>query len=212
MRRLALAAPVLLIVQAVLVHYVSAGERPPAAPDLARFPASFAHWQIVSEDFIAADVQQTLHADRLLSRSYTDQQNIAGLLVAWFQSQRSGLSQPHSPQVCLPASGWTPEIRDEVTLDTAAGPIAVNRLIVSNRGQRDVVLYWYQMQRRVVEGEWAAKLWTVANAVRDRRTDTALVRIVVVAPGGDTAAATTAAVQFGRDLYPVLLENFPPVR
>ncbi len=208
MYKLALAAPVLLTIQAVFVYFVSSSERPPAPPDLARFPQSFAQWKILSEDFIAQDVQQTLHADRLLSRTYTNGPDNAGLLVAWFQSQRSGLSQPHSPQVCLPASGWTPEVKDEVSL----GPIAVNRYIVANRGQRDVVLYWYQMQNRAIEGEWAAKLWTVASAVRDRRTDTALIRIVVVAADGDTNRATAAAVKFGQDIYPVLLQNFPPAR
>jgi EpsI family protein len=208
MRSLALAAPVLLAAQALLVHFVAAGERPPAPPDLAKFPASFAQWQTLSEDPIAADVQQTLHADRLLSRSYTDRRDNAGLFIAWFQSQRSGLSQPHSPQVCLPASGWIPEVKDQVML----GSIAVNRYIVANRGQRDVVLYWYQMQNRAIEGEWAAKFWTVASAVRDHRTDTALIRIVVVAADGDTTRATATAVKFGRDLYPELLANFPAAR
>ena len=208
MRSLSIAAPVILIAQAVFVHFISAGEHPPAPPDLARFPASFAQWQTLTEDPIAQDVQQTLHADRLLSRTYTDRHDSAGLLVAWFQSQHSGLSQPHSPQVCLPASGWVPEVKDEVML----GSVAVNRYIVANRGQRDVVLYWYQMQNRAIEGEWAAKLWTVAGAVRDHRTDTALVRIVVVAADGDTTRATATAVQFGRDLYPVLLENLPIAR
>jgi EpsI family protein len=206
MHRLAIAGPAFLMIQAVLVHFVSSSERPPAPPDLKQFPASFAQWQTLSEDPIGEDVQQTLHADRLLSRSYTNHRDNPGLFVAWFQSQRSGLSQPHSPQVCLPASGWTPEIKDEVSL----GPIDVNRMVVSNRGQRDVVLYWYQMQNRAIEGEWEAKLWTVASAVRDRRTDTALVRIVVYAADNDINKATAAAVRFGRDLYPVLLKNFPP--
>jgi EpsI family protein len=206
MRSLANAAPILLAAQALLVHIVSSGERPPAPPDLAQFPASFAQWQTLSEDPIAEDVQQTLHADRLLSRNYTDHQNNASLLIAWFQSQRSGVSQPHSPQVCLPASGWIPEVKDEVSL----GAISVNRYVAVNHGQRDVILYWYQMQNRAIEGEWAAKLWTVASAVRDHRTDTALIRIVAYAADNDIAKATATAVQFGRDLYPVMLKNFPP--
>lgn len=206
MRSLAIAGPALLMIQAIFVHFVSSSERPPVPPNLKNFPSSFANWQTLSEDPIAEDVQQTLHADRLLSRTYTNNLQNPGLLIAWFQSQRSGLSQPHSPQVCLPASGWIPEIKDEVSL----GPISVNRMIVTNHGQRDVVLYWYQMQNRAIEGEWAAKLWTVASAVRDRRTDTALIRIVVYSAGNNVAQASATAVQFGRDLYPMILKNFPP--
>jgi EpsI family protein len=142
------------------------------------------------------------------------------LFVAWFQSQRAGSSQPHSPKVCLPASGWIPEISGEITLDTAGGAIRVNRYIVVNRGQRDVVLYWYQGPRRVTAGEWEAKLWLIADALRDKRTDTALVRVVVqsaqvgqaVSPVGTEAgdqAAAAAATGFARSLYPVLREALP---
>lgn len=209
MRSLSIAAPALVALQAIAVHLVAGNERAPAPPDFARFPATFAGWTSLHEDPIAPDVEAQLHADRLLSRTYGRPNGEAGLFVAWFQSQRSGLSQPHSPQVCLPASGWVPEVKDEVAFETPAGPLAVNRYIVVNRGQRDVVLYWYQMRRRAIEGEWAAKFWTVSNAIRERRTDTALVRIVVWAADGNAERATATAVHFGRDLYPVLLGHFP---
>jgi EpsI family protein len=206
MRSLALAVPVLLAAQAVLVNVAAHGEHPPPMPDLARFPDAFGSWQKVAEDPIAADVQAQLHADRLLSRTYIDPRTgaAAGLFVAWFQSQRSGLSQPHSPQVCLPGSGWVPERTDDVVV----GSIQANRYIVSNHGQRAVVLYWYQMQDRAIEGEWAAKFWTIASAVRAKRTDTALVRIVVQGAASDDRA-TAAAVSFGQALYPELMRALP---
>ena len=211
MRSVAIAVPILLAAQAVLVHVVSSGERPPDSPDLARFPDSFGRWQKLGEDPIEPDVQQQLHADRLLSRSYIDRHTMsnAGVFVAWFRSQRSGLSQPHSPQVCLPGSGWIPEARDDVTLATAAGSIAANRYVVVNHGQRAVVLYWYQMRHHAIEGEWAAKFWTIASAVSEKRTDTALVRIVVMAPSQGADRATETAINLGRDLYPELLRVLP---
>jgi EpsI family protein len=134
---------------------------------------------------------------------------VVGLFVAWFQSQRAGTSQPHSPKVCLPASGWIPAVTGEVTLDTAAGAITVNRYVVVNHGQRDVVLYWYQGWRRVTAGEWAAKFWLVADALRDRRTDTALVRVVAQSGDGGDQAATAAATGFAQSLYPLLREKLP---
>jgi len=204
MRSLPILAPVWIVLQAIFVHLVLGNERAPAPPDFAHCPASFLIWTELHEDPIAPDVEEQLHADRLLSRTYGGVQGEAGLFVAWFQSQRSGLSQPHSPQVCLPASGWVPEIKDEVML----GSIAVNRYIVVNRGLRAVVLYWYQMQNRAIEGEWAAKFWTVSSALRDRRTDTALVRIVVYA-NGNADHATATAVDFGHAVYPVLLASLP---
>jgi EpsI family protein len=104
----------------------------------------------------------------------------------------------------LPASGWTPEVTDELTIDSAAGAIVVNPYVVANRTQRAVVLYWYQTPRRAIASEWSAKLWLVADALRDRRTDTALVRVIAWPAERGDQAATAAAMDFARDLYPLL--------
>lgn len=203
--------PGLLAVQAVLAYSVSSAERPPAFPRLSRFPAEFSGWKQFREDILDPDVVTQLKADELLSRSYAESSTgtMAGLFIAWFQSQRGGKSQPHSPQVCLPASGWTPQSTGEMTIDTSAGAITVNRYIVVNHNQRAVVLYWYQTPRRVVAGELEAKLWLIADAFRDHRTDTALVRVVVWSTQGHDDAATSAAAGFARILYPILRERLP---
>ncbi len=203
--------PVFLAAQILLVHAAAIGEHAPAAPALSDFPAQFGQWKLFHEDPIAADVATELRADRLLSQTYirTPAAAFAGLFVAWFRTQLEGARQPHSPKVCLPASGWTPEVVDEVTLDTSAGAITVNRYVVVNRMQHAVVLYWYQTPRRVIAGEWAAKLWLVADALRDKRTDTALVRVTTWADDGRDQAATTVAIGFARELYPRLREFLP---
>jgi EpsI family protein len=207
--------PVFLAAQILLVHAAATGEHPPEIPALSGFPAQFGQWKLFHEDPIAADVAEELGADRVLSQTYirTPAAAFAGLFVAWFRTQQGGARQPHSPQVCLPASGWTPEVTDEVTLkvrlDKGAGAITVNRYIVANGMQHAVVLYWYQTPRRVIAGEWAAKLWLVADALRDKRTDTALVRVTAWSDGGRDEAATTVAIGFACELYPRLREFLP---
>lgn len=206
--------PVFLAGQALLVYRTAGIERPPAPPPLSQFPTAFSGWSELHEDPIDADIVNTLAADRLLSRTYANRAGEpVGFLVAWFQSQRAGASQPHSPQVCLPAAGWVPVSTGQLTLATATGPITVNRYVVASRGQRAVVLYWYQTARRAIAGEWASKFWLVAGALRDRRTDTALVRIVVEeAPAdqrGSGQRATRIAADFARAVYPLLRERLP---
>ena len=203
--------PVFLLAQAVLVHWAAGMERAPRPPALSNFPSEFGEWKMLREDPIAADVAGELRADQILSRTYVHKsaRSVANLFVAWFQSQRAGTSQPHSPKVCLPAAGWTPAVTGEITLSTVAGALTVNRYVVVNRGQRDIVLYWYQSPRRVTAGEWATKFWLMADAVRDRRTDTALVRVVVQAGDRGDQAATAAATGFAQNLYPLLRENLP---
>jgi EpsI family protein len=204
-------APVFVAAQILVVHVAASGEHPPAAPPLAGFPATFGPWKVFRGDPIDAATARELGADRLVSQTYleTPTGSAASLLVAWFQTQREGARQPHSPRVCLPGAGWTPRVVDELTLDTAAGPITVNRYVAEKDTQRAVVLYWYQTPRRVIAGEWAAKLWLAADAWRDKRTDTALVRVITWPAGGGDQAATVVAAGFARDLYPALREYLP---
>jgi len=198
--------------QALLVHLAGMTERLPRPPDFAHFPAMISDWKFVWEDPIAPDVVDVLKADDLLSRTYVQLpagESTANLFVAWFSSQVAGEKQPHSPQVCLPAAGWMPEVSDTVPLETSAGPITPRRYIAASRTQRAVILYWYQTPRRAVAGEWAAKLWLVPDALRDHRSDTALVRVMVYAKEKGDVAANAAAMEFARSVYPILRTALP---
>src|SRR5258708_28567491 len=98
-----------------------------------------------------------------------------------------------------------PEVTGEVTLVTAAGAITVNRWVIAKGPQRAAVLFWYQRPRRAIAGEWAAKFWLLADALRDKRTDTALVRVVVWTRGRNDEAAVTQGSRMPNPLYPLLL-------
>jgi EpsI family protein len=203
--------PVFLAAQAMLVHWTSTFERPPAKPDLATFPAQIGPWQRTSEAPVDEATQAQLGADRLMNSMYTQPNGeYANLFVAWFQSQRAGTSQPHSPQVCLPAAGWVPESNGTIDIETIAGTITVDRYVVAHGQERAVVLYWYQTPRRVIAGEWAAKFWLMADAFRDRRTDTSLVRVTTwVRNDSDVNAATKLASGYSQQLYPLLRAALP---
>ena len=203
--------PLFLVSQALFIHWTGALEQPPAKPDLTGFPAKAGPWERISEDRVDDATQAQLGADRLINSMYVGRPDggFVNLFVAWFQSQRAGTSQPHSPQVCLPAAGWVPESTGTMDIATSAGTITVNRYVIVNGQQREVVLYWYQTPRRVVPGEWAAKFWLMVDALRDRRTDTSLVRVTTWVVDNDVAAATNAAMDFSRHVYPLLREAFP---
>ena len=202
--------PVFMASQALLVHWTGSFERPPAKPDFSRFPVKIGQWDRIQEEPVDLATKTQLGADGLVSRTYAQNGRSANLFVAWFQSQRAGTSQPHSPQVCLPASGWVPEMNGLIDVPTSAGTITINRYVIVKGNQRAVVLYWYQTPRRVVAGEWAAKFWLMADALRDRRTDTSLVRITTwVSPDSGVAGATKVASAFSARLSPILIETFP---
>ena len=206
-----LIALVQILAQILVIHFAADGEHPPPVPAAGGFPASMGRWQLFRSDPIEEAVATELRADRFVSQTYihTSTHAFASLLVAWFQTQQGDARQPHSPKVCLPSGGWTPRIVDEVAVGTAAGPITVNRYVVDKDTQSAVVLYWYQTPRRVIAGEWAAKFWLAADALRDKRTDTALVRVTTWPGTGGDEAATAVASEFARNVYPELRAYLP---
>lgn len=204
-------APGFLVLQAALVHFAARVERPPVAPDLSAFPASLGGWEKLREDPIEPDVAAQLGADRLLNRTYGRGTDAVGnLFVAWFQSQRGGTSQPHSPQVCLPGSGWIIKAVSRLDVNVGAGTISVNRMSIGKGQLRAVVLYWYQTPRRAIASEWAAKFWVVVDGLRDKRTDTSLVRIVVWNTGESDDSTTANAMELARAAYPWVEQALSP--
>jgi EpsI family protein len=209
--RLCVFVAAFLAVQAALTHWASGTEHPPSPPGLAALPSRMDTWQQTGENPAISELSSTLHADRVLSRTYYDQQSGSSveLFIAWFQSQRGGASQPHSPKVCLPGAGWTPETSGSLELNTTAGPLKMNRYLVRQGPMRAVVLYWYQTPRRAIAGEWESKFWLIADALRDHRTDTALVRVTALPAAGDEASASVAVDRFSQMVYPLLRSRLP---
>ena len=208
--KIALLAPACLAIQAGVAYWAEGGERPPSPPQFSQFPTQLGNWNKTGDDPISPDTQAVLRADSTLGLIYSDQQDgwLGSLFVAWFQSQRGGASQPHSPQVCLPAAGWTPIIADRVGMDTSAGKVPVNRYIATFGSQRVVILYWYQTRSRVIASEFAAKFWVIADRINEKRTDTSLVRVVVWNTDRSDEATTSAALGLARQTYPVLSNLF----
>jgi hypothetical protein len=65
-------------------------------------------------------------------------------------------------------------------------------------------MYWYQSHARVIAGEIPAKMWLVADTIKWRRSDTALVR--VIAPLRDSVeTAESNAREFIRVAFPEIV-------
>jgi len=204
-------APLFLAGQGLLIHFAAGDEKLPTTPMLSRLPGQIGVWSELRDDPFDQDLVSELQADQVLNRIYVNRPSgsLGTLFLAWFASQREGRTQPHSPKVCLPASGWFPESSGELNIATPAAVITANRYVVFNGNQRAVVLYWYQTPQRAIASEWASKFWTMADALRYHRTDTALVRIVVWSAVGGEQAATETARNFAENLYPILRQHLP---
>ena len=103
----------------------------------------------------------------------------ASLYVGYYESQTQGQTI-HSPKNCLPGSGWEPltsEVSEVRALD--GNTYRVNRYILQRDDEQAVVLYWYQGRGRIAHNEYRVKWDLLRDAALRRRSDEALVRVVV---------------------------------
>jgi EpsI family protein len=195
--RLAVSAA-LILGAGVFLRSRSQAEILPPRHELASFPLILGGWT-GSEVGISADVREVLGDGDFLQRIYQlpDRESYVTLFIAYFPSQRMG-STMHSPQNCLPGSGWTPISRTPLRLSGPSGrQFVVNRYVISKGAEQQLVLYWYQAHGRVVASEYWAKFYLVADAIRMNRSDGSLVRIMTpLKPGEAIASAEQRAVEF----------------
>jgi EpsI family protein len=203
-------AAALLVVRGALLYSSERPEYLPPITPLGGFPLNVGNWRFIQEGVVDQDTRDFLKADEILDREYGNAatKSAANLFVAAFRTLSTGAA-PHSPKNCLPGTGWSSLLSDELTLQTPSGPITVNRYVVGRGAERALVLYWYQSRGRVVASEYKAKLWSIADAIRLNRTDTALVRIVVPIRDEDQEKATSAAVDFVHALFEPLRRLLP---
>lgn len=146
-----------------------------------------------------------------LARSYqasdTSRAVTFSLYVGYYAQQTQGQTI-HSPKNCLPGSGWEPLASRAETVATAAGPVTVNRYLLQNGKQRALVLYWYQGRGRVAWNEYLVKWNLLRDAALKRRSDEALVRVVVPVAGTEEQAFGLAARVAGA-VVPSLAKALP---
>jgi EpsI family protein len=203
-------ASLVLLLQGGLLYSSIRQEFIPKAPPLVGLAKQFGKWQFVQDGVIDAESMEVLKADDTIIRVFGDPstRRTVELFVASFRSQRTGKA-PHSPKNCLPGSGWLPLDDREISINLGDRSIPVNRYVIAHGDDRSLVYYWYQSRDRAVAGEFKAKFWVLADAIRFNRTDTALVRVIVPISNKDEATAEQAAEDFVRSMYGALVARLP---
>jgi len=127
--------------------------------------------------------------------------------VGYYPEQMRGRSI-HSPKNCLPGSGWEALTSRPVAVQTATGVVMVNQYILQRGKQRAVVLYWYQGRGRLEANEYRVKWNLLRDAAIKRRSDEALVRVVVPA-GPNQGDPYKTAAQVASVLVPAVANALP---
>ncbi len=182
------------------------------SPPVASVPHQLGAWRGTDVP-LDSDVLETLGKGDFLLRTYHEDSSHLSqvdLFMAYFKSQRAG-DTIHSPQNCLPGSGWFPLESTRITL-TLPGhePFAVNRYLVVKGDDRTLLLYWYWAHNRGVASEYRAKFYLVKDAIRLSRGDGAMIRVSTPLRGETVETAQRRLVAFAQELGPLINTYVPP--
>ena len=185
--------------------------RIPAHLPLSDFPVAVGNWTGVPlpVDRKTADL---LNADGTASILYgkPGSTDPAILFFGVYYDRQTPEKNIHSPENCLPSSGWAVLSRKTVPLDLVPGrpPVPASVDLIQKGLERQLVLYWYQERGRTFSNEYLGRYYMIRDALLMRRTDGALVRVsmtVTTTP----EAALEQEVRFLRALVPVLSRYIP---
>lgn len=177
----------ILALGCVANRFISAQRTMPLATPLERLSTDV-EGHLGENTPISPDEARVAGASSSLLRLYSRDSSSFSVYVGYYESQRQGKTI-HSPKNCLPGAGWEPlESRLELVPGLAGQSIKVNRFLIANRNQQALVYYWYQGRGRTEANEYKVKLDLIRDSAIRRRSDEALVRIVVPLTGSDEGA------------------------
>jgi len=203
-------AAIILLAQIALSHKLDRTEYYPEVPPLSSLPTQVAEWRLAEEIPVEEAILEMLGPDDVANRVYrAPGQPDLNFFVSYYRTQHRARNA-HDPKVCLPGSGWNPtESRSfELTPPGATLPITANYYVISRGGNKATVIYWFHTHRGGFAQEQRLKISRVIQTIADKRTDMALVRVVVPAIDGDDRQAGERAIAFARAIYPAVLTYF----
>ncbi len=139
-------------------------------------------------------VAATLDADDYIVANYHSRSEpVVNLFVAYYDNQTQG-GGIHSPEVCLPVGGWEVWSLDPYAVtfpDTTYGTFELNRAVIQNGLDKQLVYYWFEQRGRRVTNDFITKFLVIHDSWTRGRLDGALIRFVTPIDddnGGEVAA------------------------
>ena len=134
------------------------------------------------------------------------------MYAAFYESVGTGGGY-HSPKNCIPGGGWgIDSVKTvEVVPKGARTPVRVTEMVIRNRNEYQVVLYWYQNRGRIIASEYWEKIYQVVDAVVMGRRDGTFVRLLAPVANNDIQKTEQLLQQFASLVLPEL-NNFLPGR
>lgn len=203
----------LLVTTYLLLQGVSGTVRTPIKQSLNNFPSTLGEWKVLSSRASTDEVVKMLGVDDYVEYNYANPAGRAlNFYAAFYESVGTGGGY-HSPKNCIPGGGWGIDSVKTVQLAPSDGraPVTVSEMIIRNRNEYQVVMYWYQNRGRIIGSEYWEKIYLVLDAVLMKRRDGTFVRLMAPVANG-TIEQTEQQLQGFAPLAMKELERFLPGR
>ena len=154
----------------------------PERKSFASFPTTLGEWRGRISSLDQQTIQTLGLTDYILSDYARDGGRPVNLYVAYYATQRNGLS-PHSPTVCIPGGGWQISSFERTNLP-GNNSMPFNRVVITQGQAAQLVYYWFEQRGMKISNEYMSKLYLLRDAIFKNRTDGALVRLTTpIFPG-----------------------------
>jgi EpsI family protein len=126
------------------------------------------------------------------------------LYVAYYHRQK------HGKEIAGELAAILRKAAHPATVDGESGPIAVREIVRDRAGTQRGLLFWYDINGRIVPDIYRAKGYTLWDALTRRRTNGAVIMIAWQgSPLLPAADARQRAIEFARAAMPLLRRHFP---
>jgi len=195
----------LLLLSATLGASVWSDHRPPAvlAAPINSINTQIGGWTSVGNQRLGDTIVASLNATSYLSRTYRKDRTELDVFMAFYEHLRAGESM-HSPKYCLPGGGWEFSDFKTVRLTNGEREAKINRAIVRRGAERQLLLYWYQSEPRVIASEYQSKFFLVWDGLVRGNLGGSIVRVMVP----DLPGAEEAGLAFATQLIPEVQRCF----
>ncbi len=201
---------VLLVLTAVSSRAIDFREKVPIKKPLSALPLTIGEWSGDKERMDQEFVDELQFSDYAMVDYKNPRGQTVNFYTAYYESQSKGVST-HSPETCLPGSGWL--FREAGATDVPLGQgrsIIINRAFMEKTGAKELTYYWFAMRGRVLTNLYQVKFYSFWDALTKHRTDGALVRLITpVYDNEKTEDAEKRLQGFTEKIVPVLKEYIP---
>ena len=196
-----------------LLQGVSCTVRTPIQQPLSGFPLQLNEWKTFSSQKSSDAVIKMLGVDDYIEYNYANPEGrTLNFYAAFYESVGTGGGY-HSPKNCIPGGGWGIDSSKTIEVHPANGkpPVMVSAMLIRNRNEYQVVVYWYQNRGRIIASEYWEKIYLVLDAILMKRRDGTFIRLMAPVRDGNIAQTEQLLQQFAAFTM-AELEHFLPGR